>query len=94
MEDLKETLDKRGGSYGSFKTQAFVARQLKEIARSRLSTNQNYHNLDAAQKAVVDEGLDMILHKISRIVNGDPLFEDSWIDIAGYATITARDTRK
>jgi hypothetical protein len=31
----------------------------------------------------------MILHKIARIVNGDPNWSDSWRDIAGYATLVA-----
>jgi hypothetical protein len=35
------------------------------------------------------EALDMIFHKIGRIVNGDPDYADSWIDIAGYATLVA-----
>jgi hypothetical protein len=35
------------------------------------------------------ESLDMILHKIGRIVNGDPDYDDSWVDIAGYAKLVA-----
>ena len=31
----------------------------------------------------------MICHKIGRIVNGDPDYADSWIDIAGYAKLVA-----
>jgi hypothetical protein len=38
---------------------------------------------------VQKEGLHMILHKIGRIVNGDPDYVDSWLDIAGYATLVA-----
>ena len=33
------------------------------------------------------EGLEMIAHKISRILNGDPNYDDSWVDIAGYAQL-------
>jgi hypothetical protein len=33
------------------------------------------------------EALDMILHKIARIVNGNPNETDHWHDIAGYATL-------
>lgn len=29
----------------------------------------------------------MIVHKIGRILNGDPNYADSWHDIAGYATL-------
>jgi hypothetical protein len=31
----------------------------------------------------------MIAHKIGRILNGDPNYADSWIDIAGYAQLVA-----
>ncbi len=31
----------------------------------------------------------MIFHKIARIINGDPNYADSWVDIAGYATLVA-----
>lgn len=31
----------------------------------------------------------MIAHKIGRILNGDPNYADSWIDIAGYAKLVA-----
>jgi hypothetical protein len=33
------------------------------------------------------ESLEMIAHKISRIVNGDANYMDSWVDIAGYAQL-------
>ena len=29
----------------------------------------------------------MIAHKLGRIVNGDPYYADSYIDIAGYAKL-------
>ena len=35
------------------------------------------------------EALDMICHKMARIVNGDPDYVDSWVDIAGYAMLVA-----
>jgi hypothetical protein len=35
------------------------------------------------------EALDMIAHKIGRILNGDPNYADSWVDIAGYAKLVA-----
>jgi hypothetical protein len=33
------------------------------------------------------ESLDLICNKISRIVNGDPWYHDSWHDIIGYARL-------
>jgi hypothetical protein len=35
------------------------------------------------------EALDMIVHKIGRILNGDPNYQDSWQDIVGYAKLVA-----
>jgi hypothetical protein len=31
----------------------------------------------------------MVVHKIGRILNGDPHYADSWVDIAGYAKLVA-----
>jgi hypothetical protein len=33
------------------------------------------------------EALDMIAHKIGRILNGDPNYADSWHDLEGYARL-------
>ena len=35
------------------------------------------------------EALEMIVHKIGRIVNGNPDKVDHWTDIAGYAKLIA-----
>jgi len=40
------------------------------------------------------EALDMICSKISRIVNGDPDYDDSWVDIAGYAQLIVNRLRE
>lgn len=37
------------------------------------------------------EALEMIAHKIGRIVNGDPDYQDSWDDIAGYAVLASQE---
>jgi len=36
------------------------------------------------------EALEMILHKVARVLNGDEDHRDHWDDIAGYATLIAR----
>ena len=33
----------------------------------------------------------MIAHKIGRILAGDPNHIDHWLDIAGYATLVAKE---
>jgi hypothetical protein len=45
----------------------------------------NWKRLAPYQK----EALEMKAHKIGRILNGDPDYSDSWIDIAGYAQLVA-----
>lgn len=78
--DLRSTLSIRGSKYGPWGGQSLLAQQLKSVVRAHNKGN-GWANLSASQK----EGLDMILHKISRVVNGDPDYDDSWVDIAGYA---------
>ena len=40
-----------------------------------------------------EEALEMIAHKIARIINGDPDYKDNWHDIAGYATLVERSLK-
>lgn len=77
MEVLKE----RGNRYGEFINNAKFTHFMKEEMRQAPSWSAMY----ADQR----EALDMIAHKIARIVNGDPDYADSWVDIAGYATLVA-----
>jgi hypothetical protein len=35
------------------------------------------------------EALEMVAHKIGRILNGDPKYHDSWHDIIGYTKLVA-----
>jgi hypothetical protein len=52
---------------------------------------------DAAQKmnrrTAQQEALDMIQHKIGRILNGDPDYVDNWDDIAGYSQLISKILR-
>jgi len=80
---LDAILNERGNTYGSFEDVANVAQEFKNIT---------YDSLKARQKTIYAyqaEALDMIFSKIARIINGNPDQIDSWIDIAGYATLVA-----
>ena len=83
MSDVNAVLNERGSRYGAFKDHAAIAQDFK-ITASVFLENRN-KTLAADQQ----EALDMIFHKIARIINGDPDYADSWIDIAGYATLVA-----
>ena len=80
-EAITEILEERGLRYGPFTGHAAVTQKLKSVA----------HQFAAGKPFAPDqaEALDMIFHKIGRILNGDPDYADSWIDIAGYAKLVA-----
>ena len=80
-QDVDATLAQRGSRYGKFSTHAGITQQLKDVMKA----HQGWHKLNSPQR----ESLEMIAHKIGRILNGDPNYSDSWIDIAGYAKLVA-----
>ena len=88
--NIDQTLSERGTRYGEFASHAAVSQRLKQMARFELS----YRDKILADDQL--EALDMIFHKIARIINGDPDYADSWVDIAGYATLVANrlETKK
>jgi hypothetical protein len=76
-------LTERGSRYGKFLSHALVTQMFKGTMMSFL--NSRNKTLVPDQQ----EALEMIFHKIGRILNGDPNYADSWIDIAGYAKLVA-----
>lgn len=76
---VAEVLAQRGSKYGPFKYQGALAQALKQTMRQGLS----WEELPPEQR----EALDMIAHKISRVVSGEVGYLDSWVDIAGYAQL-------
>lgn len=71
----------RGKTHGDFTDHARITQKIK----NEMHAEPNWHRLDYCQK----ETLDMIAHKIGRILAGNPNFEDHWQDIAGYARLVA-----
>lgn len=89
MSKTKETLDQRGVSYGTYHTGANLTQALYGIVMQHYS---NVHAKDENTKPLppfIAESIHMICSKLSRAVNGDPFFIDSWRDISGYATLVA-----
>lgn len=84
MSDFNEMLGKREKRYGRFADHAAISTTLKNFLRAALlAAKSNPMCPDQA------EALDMICHEIGGIVAGDPRCEDSWRDIAAYATLVA-----
>lgn len=81
--NVTDILEQRGQRYGKFTGHAEVTQMLKAVIASALSKRNKTLAPDQ------HEALDMICHKIGRIVNGDPDYADSWVDIAGYAQLVA-----
>ena len=79
--NIVQTLAERGNRYGSFTGHANVTQRLKQA----MVNSDKWHILMPDQK----EALEMIQHKIGRILNGDPNYHDSWHDIVGYAKLVA-----
>ena len=80
---VEDVLKERGERYGSFEGQAEVSQDLKFIV------NQSLRGRDKTLAFDQYEALEMICHKIARIINGDSDYADNWVDIAGYATLVA-----
>lgn len=82
---IESILEERQKTHGEFAKHAAIAQDLKSIVLLHRPGT-----LSLAQR----EALDMIMHKIARILNGNPNHKDHWNDIAGYATLVARELNK
>ena len=78
---IAKTLKQRQKTHGDFQTHAVISQHLK----GTMSSYESYKELSPVQM----EALEMIAHKIARILNGNPDHHDHWHDIAGYATLVA-----
>lgn len=78
---IEATLAERGTRYGVYTDHAQITQDMKAV----MHKTPKWAGLAAHQK----ETLEMIAHKIGRILNGDPDYHDSWHDIVGYTKLTA-----
>jgi hypothetical protein len=81
--DVDAVLDSRAKDYGRFKDGAALMQGMKRL----MSDHARVHDKTFADDQW--EALEMIVHKIARIINGNPDKVDHWVDIAGYATLVA-----
>lgn len=79
--DIREILDEREKTHGDFVVHSMISQNLKEC----LWVQNGWRRLNLMQQ----EALEMICHKIARVVAGDPNHADHWRDISGYATLIA-----
>ena len=87
-ETIESMLTEREARYGSFAEHAKISQSLKAVM---FATNK-YAELSDDKK----ESLEMIMHKVARILNGSigGEYKDNWIDIAGYATLVTNTLKE
>lgn len=82
--DVSKILDERGSRYGKFVDVAKATSQIQTVV---------YSHMTSFKRTALDDdkmlALDMICHKLARIVVGDSDYVDNWVDIAGYAMLVA-----
>lgn len=78
---IEKTLAERGGRYGQFSEHARITQAIK----AAMFDSPNWATLSPDKR----EALEMLAHKVGRILNGDPEYHDSWHDIVGYAKLVA-----
>jgi hypothetical protein len=79
-DEVTAILAERQKTHGDYRVHAAITQQIKQVI-----ANANNESLTDSQR----EALDMIAHKIGRILAGNPHFKDHWLDCAGYATLVA-----
>ena len=77
----QELLAERAKTHGSFRVHAMTTQGLKKVIN--VVDRDKFDSL----KPEHQEAIHMILHKIGRVIAGNPNFHDHWDDIAGYAKL-------
>ena len=76
--NIKDLLKDRNETHGDWPTQSHAAQEIK----GAIACN--------ALHAPLQEALEMMAVKLSRIRCGDAYIKDHWDDIAGYATLASQ----
>jgi hypothetical protein len=80
-DTIEAVLTERGARYGDFTDHATISQDLKQV----MMATPGWQRLSPDKR----EALEMIQHKVARILNGDPEFHDSWHDVVGHAKLAA-----
>tara|TARA_R110000868_G_scaffold103723_1_gene285491 strand:+ start:132 stop:482 length:351 start_codon:yes stop_codon:yes gene_type:complete len=81
QNNIDDILKERGERYGKFTDHAAISQGLKAVMRN----TPKWRDLSPDKK----EALEMIAHKVARLLNGDSSHKDGWFDIAGYSKLVA-----
>ena len=97
-DSITNLLKERGKTHGDFENHARITQQLKRVIHAEINNRIKQKRPSHLSSVLVErdttpdvglsdtqrESLAMIVHKIGRIIAGDPSFADHWDDIAGY----------
>jgi hypothetical protein len=81
--NVDEVLNDRAKDYGKFIEGAEIMQMLKRMVHGYIEKRGTPLAFDQR------EAIDMMIHKLGRVINGNPDKVDHWTDIAGYATLVA-----
>lgn len=86
---LETLTQERGKTHGRWLDHAGYSQALKVVMyrAERERRERGQEPLNPMQR----ESIEMIFHKIGRILAGEAGFQDHWDDIAGYATLPGKD---
>jgi len=79
VSNIEEILTERQLTHGEFVDHALLAQSLKAAMHN--------HPRWLTLAPDMAEALEMIQHKIARIINGNPEYADHWVDLIGYARL-------
>lgn len=82
MSNIEQILEERNNNYGEFAGHAQITQDIKDI----MHNSPQWKNLNASKR----ETLEMVAHKMGRILNGNPEYKDSWTDIIGYTKLVEK----
>jgi len=80
-DNIDMLLAERGKVHGDYTEHAQITQDLKQV----IYKARNWPVLTYVQR----EALDMLAHKMGRILAGDPNHRDHWDDICGYSRLVA-----
>ena len=82
----EQLIDKRESTHGDYTDKCNCIWRTKQVWHMQ----DGWDRLPATHR----ESLDMIAHKVARILTGNPHHVDHWRDIAGYAQLIVRELEK
>lgn len=81
--NVTELLNEREKTYGDFAELAKAVQAYKSAARHA----PRWNAMTSSQR----EAAEMVIMKLCRILYGDPMHMDSWMDISGYAMLAVEE---